>query len=741
MPATSSQNIENKDFRNQENREGRAPAGRYALRKVQFAILFTFDESRISYNSGRSYSLSKGLIMLKREPASDRSPIRRSRHLAIILAVLLSAAFAIAQTPAASALAQEAPVVAPNENLIVQGIPAVPAAIAERAGLYSESRGASMLDWHPLQRELLIGTRFADVPQIHQVKFPGGARTQLTFFPDRISGASYHPHKGDYFVFAKDFGGGEWFQLFRYDVASGDITLLTDGKSRNLRGPWSNAGDKLVYASTRRNRGDLDFYVIDPANRSTDRMLVQNEGGGWDLSDWSPDDKTILATEGVSVNESYLWLVDVASGKKTLITPKTNAAEKIAYNAIGFSRDGKGIYVTTDQGSEFQRVAYLDLATKQAKFLTNYNFDVAETKLSHDRKLLAFETNENGISVLHIMDLATGKERPAPRVPVGIISGLDWHENNRDLAVTVSAARSTSDVYSVDITTGKVDRWTASETGGVNAQDFVEPELIKWKSSDGMGISGFLYKPDAKKFPGKRPVVINIHGGPEGQFRPGFLGRNNYFINEMGVAVIFPNVRGSLGYGKTFSLADNSMKREGTYKDIEALLDWIKTRPDLDSDHVMVTGGSYGGHMTLAIATRYNDRIACSLDVVGISNFITFLQNTEAYRRDLRRAEYGDERIPEMRAYFEKTAPFNMAKNITKPLFVVQGKNDPRVPISEADQMVATVRKNNTPVWYLVAKDEGHGFGKKKNADFQFYSTILFMQQYLLGGQPITAAK
>jgi len=641
---------------------------------------------------------------------------------------------------AASTFAQSPDTVAPNENLIVQGIPAVPAEIAARANQYTESRAAVPLDWNPLKREMLISTRFADVPQIHEVKMPGGARTQLTFFPDRTGNASYHPHKGGYFVFSKDAGGGEWFQLYRFDLASGDVTLLTDGRSRNLMGPWANAGDRLAYLSTRRNRADLDFYIVNPADKASDHLLVQNAGGGWGLVDWSPDDKTLLALEEISVNESYIWLVDAANGNKTLLTPK--GGEKIAYNPIGFSKDGKGIFVTTDQGSEYQRLAYIDLATKTPKFLTSYTWDIEGARLSYDRKFMAFTTNENGISVLHVFDVVAGKERPAPKLPVGIIGGLMWHENNRDLAMYITSARSPSDVYSIDVTTGTVDRWTTSEAGGLNTRTFAQPELIKWNSSDGMGVSGFLYKPDASKFAGKRPVVINIHGGPEGQARPGFMGRNNYFINEMGAAIIFPNVRGSLGYGKTFALADNGMKREGTYKDIEALLDWIKTRPDLDANRVMVTGGSYGGHMTLAIATRYNDRIACSLDVVGISNFVTFLQNTEAYRRDLRRSEYGDERQPEMRAYFEKTAPFNMANNITKPLFVVQGKNDPRVPISEADQMVENVRKNGGPVWYLVAKDEGHGFGKKKNADFQFYSTILFMQQFLMGDEGRkTAAK
>jgi len=227
-------------------------------------------------------------------------------------------------------------------------------------------------------------------------------------------------------------------------------------------------------------------------------------------------------------------------------------------------------------------------------------------------------------------------------------------------------------------------------------------------------------------------VVIDIHGGPEGQSRPGFQGRNNYYLNELGVALIFPNVRGSTGFGKTFVQLDNGFKRDDSYKDINALLDWIAKQPGLDSDRIMVTGGSYGGFMTLAVATNYNDRIRCSVDIVGPSNFVTFLENTSGYRRDLRRVEYGDERDPKMREYLNKIAPANNSQKVTKPMFVVQGANDPRVPRTEAVQMVANMRKNGTPIWYLEAKDEGHGFAKKKNADFQFYSTVMFMKQFLL---------
>ncbi len=644
------------------------------------------------------------------------------RLLSSVALVVLSASFLLAQDAT----------IKPNDALILENIPPVPAAIAEKAAKYTDYRTASMYGWHPTKREILIGTRFADTVQVHQVAMPGGARSQMTFYGDRIANASYQPHKGDYFLFRKDVGGGEWFQIFRFDVASGDVTMLTDGKSRNSEFVWSNKGDRIAYASTLRNNADLDFYVIDPATKPAARKpLTENQGGGWQVQDWSPDDRTLLAEEGISINESHLWLVDVATGAKKMLTPA--GGEKVAYLPIGFSRDGKGVYVAADKDGEFLRLAYMDVATGAMKYLNNDPWDVEDAVLSEDRELLAYVLNENGLSTLHVLDLKTNKPRSVPKLPVGEISALHWSENNRDLAFSLASAQSPSDVYSVDVQAAKLERWTYSETGGIPPQNFVEPKLVKWKSFDGKEISGWLYAPKVKPASGKYPVVINIHGGPEAQSRPGFLGRNNYLINELGVAILYPNVRGSTGYGKTFSQLDNGFKREDTYKDIGALLDWIGQQPDLDPQRIMVTGGSYGGHMTMAVATRYNDRITCSVEVVGVSNLVTFLEHTEAYRRDLRRVEYGDERDPKMRAFLESIAPMNHVKEITKPMMAVAGVNDPRVPKSESDQIVKVLEENKTPVWYLAAKDEGHGFAKKKNADFQFYTTVLFMQKYLLG--------
>ncbi len=642
------------------------------------------------------------------------------KKLLFVLAILVVPALLVAQSDEVVA----------NENLVAEGIPKIPGAIGEAAGRYGEFRAADMNSWHPTRREMLIETRFAETAQVHLVKFPGGARTQLTFFPDRIAGASYQPVNGESFLFNKDVGGGEFYQIYRYDFATGNSTLLTDGKSRNTDPRWSYQGDRIAYGSTKRSGNDVDIWVVSANDPASARMVAQMEGGGWSEADWSPDGKQLLATNGVSAAESYVWLIDIATGKKELLTPK--AAETVAYSNARFAKDGKGVYLTSDQDSEFQRLVYMDLSSRKVTVLTPaLNWDVDEFDISKDGRWIAFSANEDGISVLHVLDTKTNKEVAAPKLPVGVLFGITWRNNSREVAFSLSTASQDYDVYSADMATGKLERWTFSESGGLNTSGFAEPQLIHWKSWDDRSISAFLYKPPAK-FTGKHPVIIDIHGGPEGQVRPDFLGHDNYYINELGIAMIYPNVRGSTGYGKSFQKLDNGFLREGSYKDISTLLDWIRTQPDLDASKVMITGGSYGGFMTLAVATNYSDRICCSVDIVGPSNLVTFLEHTSGYRQDLRRVEYGDERDPKMREFLEKIAPANNAKNITRPLFVVAGQNDPRVPASESSQMVQVVRQNGTPVWWLLGKDEGHGFAKKKNRDYLFYATVMFVKEYLL---------
>ncbi|MEM9818031.1 MAG: S9 family peptidase [Cyanobacteria bacterium P01_D01_bin.6] len=621
---------------------------------------------------------------------------------------------------------------APGDNLRIEGIPPIPMSLVTQADRYTQFRTATLQSWHPTRREMLISTRFGDTTQTHRVSQPLGLRYQLTFFDERVSGVSYQPTDGDYFLFSKDIGGTEANQTFRYDVANGDVTLLTDGTSRNGRGVWSTAGDRIVYTSTRRNGADADLYIMDPLEPDNNRLLAEVSGGGWFPTDWSPDDQHIAVIEYISINEANLWLLDVATGEWTPLTQQLGDVP-VAYLDGIFSPDGRRLYTVSDRDSEFLHLGYIDLDTQEVRHLTDdIPWNVEATELSPDGTEMAVIINENGASVLYLMDPVTGERRTFETIPAGRLRGLAWHNSGKELGFTLYSARSTADVFSLNLATGDLERWTRSETAGLNTEVFAEPELVAWESFDGHTITGFLYRPPEDKFPGPRPVAMYIHGGPEGQFRPSYLGRLNYYINELGIAMLFPNVRGSTGYGKTFTKLDNGYQREDAVKDIGTLLDWIDAEPGLDGDRVLVSGVSYGGYMSLAVATNYGDRIRASINVVGISNFVTFLENTEDYRRDLRRVEYGDERDPEMRQFLTEISPLTNADNIQKPMLVVHGANDPRVPLSEAEQLVDILAGKDIPVWYLVANDEGHGFSKKQNIDYQFYTNVLFMQQFLL---------
>ena len=511
---------------------------------------------------------------------------------------LLTALAACGTALAAQAQTSEAPApstLQPPAALRADGMPAIPASIAESVGAYTEFRSAWFAGWHPTKREALILTRFADTAQVHEVRMPGGARRQLTFYPDAVDDVSWPRRSSEYFVFTKDRGGDEFSQVYRTDVATGATTLVSDGgRSQNSLGPWSHEGDRMAFASTRRNGVDRDIYVMDPRDPSSARLLLELKGGGWGPLDWSPDDRRLAVMEYVSVNESYVWIADVAAGTKTLLTPKGGKVP-VAYEGAEFDRDGKGVYVLTDRESEYMRLAYVDLASGRHRYLTtDLNWDVEGFDVAPDGRTIAFVTNEDGASVLHLIDAATGKALPVPPLPIGVVGALAWHESGRELGLSLSSARAPSDVYSVDFAAQRVERWTESETGGLNAASFAEPEIVRWKSFDGRTMSGLLYKP-AARFAGPRPVVINIHGGPESQSRPNFLGRSNYYLDQLGVAILYPNVRGSTGFGKTFAKLDNGRLREDSVQDIGALLDWLKGRPDLDASRVMVTAAGRGG--------------------------------------------------------------------------------------------------------------------------------------------------
>jgi dipeptidyl aminopeptidase/acylaminoacyl peptidase len=618
-------------------------------------------------------------------------------------------------------------------SIVAEGVPEMPRELVRKLNPYQNIRGAAFNSWHPARRQMLISTRFADTMQIHLVKAPGGYRQQLTFFREPVSGARFSPQPGkNWFVFSMDEGGAEFYQLYRFDLGSGAYDMLTDGKAVNSPGPFSNRGDRVAFTSTRRNGRDFDIYVMDPEKPATTRLVCQAQGQ-WFPVDWSPDDRRLLALEYISINESYLHVLDVATGKVEPLLP--GEKEKAFYGPARWSKDGKGVYLPSDRESEFTRLWYLDLASKELTCLTEHiPWDIEGMDLTSDGSRLAFTANEDGIGKLHLMNTATRQELPPPKLPLGQVYGLRFHRTLKELALGLLSAKSPGDVYSYNHETGQLTRWTYSEAGGLDPNKFPETRLIHYPTFDQVNgkarmIPAFVTKPRAG-FKPPYPVLIDIHGGPEGQARPGL--NAPYALNELGVAIIEPNVRGSSGYGKTYLKLDNAMRREDSVKDIGALLDWVAAQPDLDAKRVAVTGGSYGGYMSLATMVHYSDRLRCGIDVVGVSHWVTFLKNTQAYRQDLRRAEYGDERDPKMREFLESISPLNNAQKIRVPVLVVQGKNDPRVPVTESGQMVRKIRDNGGTVWYVMAQDEGHGFRKKQNRDYQTWAEIMFLEQYLL---------
>ena len=648
---------------------------------------------------------------------------------AAVLATALAAAM-----PAAA----QGEFVTPPANLVLDGVPQVPVELAKKLEPYGEFRPHGLLSWHPARREILVRRRLKATNQIHRVVEPGETPEPLTDFEDAVNGAAYEPTKGDYFVFSRGHGGNEVFRIFRYDIATREATALSPEDERAFWWSFSRKGDRLVYATQPIDRNNpqrtarTTLHIVDPLKPASDRVLGTFDGGGWFGFRFSGDGKQLAYLEYVSATESNLWVMDVATKKKRRVTAQPKGGT-VFYGEPYFTRDGKALIAVSDRGSEFRRLALIPIASpaKERALTPKLAFDVTAYDVSPDVNKVAFATNENGSSVLRFYDLTAMKELARPPLLQGVIGGVEWRRGSDEVGFHITAARTAGDVFSCDLKTRKITRWTNGNNPSMNTNEFVEPKLIKWKSFDGREITGFLYQPP-ERFTGRRPVIVNIHGGPEAQFRPVFLGRNNYFISELGVAMIFPNVRGSEGFGKTFLKLDNGVLREDSVKDIGALLDWIARQPELDASRVGVYGGSYGGYMVLAALTHYSDRIRAGVDIVGISNFNTFLKNTESYRRDLRRAEYGDERDPEMQAVFERISPLNHADRIKSRLFVAQGKNDPRVPYTEAEQIVKAVRANGQPVWYLLFNDEGHGFQKKANNDYFGAAAILFWRQYLL---------
>jgi dipeptidyl aminopeptidase/acylaminoacyl peptidase len=611
-------------------------------------------------------------------------------------------------------------------NLTFENIPQVPAELAEKLAGYLNARQALPLGWSP-KGQLLIATRFADVDQLHLVEQPGGARRQLTFLHEPITEAAFSPDLArNAYVFLKDSGGNENAQLYYQHLGEPVAKLLTDGKSLNAAPLWSNSGREVAFSSTARDGRSFDIDIVDPESGNLPRLALAGDdsGAAWTVLDWSPDDSKLLVRKEVSVSEGYLYIVDLSSGQKREVEP---APTKVGIAGAKFTRDGQGIYLISDRESEFARLRYINLFTNDKTVISAHiPWDIEELAISRDGHYLAYVSNEAGAGKLNLLDLRTHQDLTPPRLQQsGVIGSLSFDADGKRLAFGFAAANQPRDAYVLDIAENRLEPWTRSEAGAVDPAKFVLPRLREFPTFDRVDgkarqVPAYVYEPASA---GPHPVLISLHGGPESQFRPGFDPWIQYIVNELGFAVIAPNVRGSSGYGKTYLALDNGMLREDAVKDVGAMLVWIELQKDLDAKHVVVAGGSYGGYLSLATLVNYSDRLRGGIDVSGIADFVSFLTNTAPYRQNQRRAEYGDERDLEMRGFLRRISPLTNADRITRPLLVVHGKNDPRVPLSEAEQIVNKLRARGGEVWYLLAADEGHGYRKKQNRD-AYYETF-----------------
>lgn len=626
-----------------------------------------------------------------------------------------------------------------NGNLILEDIPEIPQQLVDDLNRYQNVRSASFSGWSETGDSLYIKTRFGDVRQLHRVDKPGGARHQLTFFKEPVGQVAIRPNSQS-LAFTMDAGGSEFSQVFLMNLESGKQRMITDGESRNDALRWNDDGHQLAYQSTRRNGRSNDIWVanIDEEGNVEHQLVVEAEDGSW----WGPaafshNNDKLLVQQYVSANQSMIHVKDLQSGNLTKVAG--DSENKSRNYALDFAADGKRIFLLTDRYSDFNQLVVKELASGKERIVTkDIAWDVDNFILNDAKTVAAFTTNEDGMSKLYLLDTKTLDYHAVENFPVGVAGGLAFNKQGDRLAMYLNTAKTPTDVFVLDIKselkTGQLQRWTFSEVGGLNTDKFAEPELVHYPTFDQVNgksreIPAFVYKPEKE---GPHPVIISIHGGPEGQYRPNFSSTVQLWIKEVGAAVIAPNVRGSAGYGKQYVALDNGFNREHSVKDIGALLDWIKTQPDLDENRVAVIGGSYGGYMVLASAVHYSDRLKAAVDIVGISNFVTFLKNTQDYRRDLRRVEYGDERDPAMEKHLEAISPNNHVDKIKVPMFIVQGENDPRVPVTEATQMVAALRQAGDKVWYMNALNEGHGYRKKENRDVYQQAVVMFFKEHLL---------
>jgi dipeptidyl aminopeptidase/acylaminoacyl peptidase len=619
-------------------------------------------------------------------------------------------------------------------NLVIEGVPETPPGLRERLRLYQAARGAEFMDFAPDGRGVLIGTRFGETNQLHRVDVPNGMRRQITFYDEPVATALYRPadRGGKHTILLqRDTGGNEIFQLYLLDEKSGDVSRLSDGKSRNTDAVFSRDGRFVAWTSVPTDSSRYRILVSEFGKPDAPDKVLE-EDGTWTASAFSPDNGTLAVVKDISVSESQIWLIDLDAGTKTQLDP---SPAKVFRQQPRFSSDGRYLFYISDENSEFRRLIRYDLHEgRKDVFSGNLSWDIERFEISPDGRTLAFEVNAGGTSEVDVWDIRRGRKIGSPRLPPGEVENLKFSRDSRSLGFTLNSTTG-RDVFAWDLRGRRLTQWTDSEVGGLDKSAFVTPQLISYPTFDQFdgrtrAIPAYLYKPAGA---GPFPVLIYIHGGPESQFRPNFNAFVQYLALELKIAVLAPNVRGSTGYGKAYVELDNGTKRADSVKDIGAALNWIAAQRDLNAQRIALYGGSYGGYMTYATMVDYNDKIAVGISASGISNFATFLTNTSGYRRERSRVEYGDERDAQTRDYLEKISPLTNAARIKKPLFIIAGGNDPRVPASEAEQMLRAVRANGADAWFLLAKDEGHGFQKKSNRDAQNAAVAAFLKLKLLG--------
>jgi dipeptidyl aminopeptidase/acylaminoacyl peptidase len=509
-----------------------------------------------------------------------------------------------------------------------------------------------------------------------------------------------------------DQGGSGFDQIFLFNPVNGDTRQLTDGRSLNNRMVWNRSGTKLAYRSTRRNGRSNDIWIMDVSVPDDSRLLLQaNNGALWKPVDFSADGKNLLVQYYAGITDSRIYLLEIET--QTLRLLVGNEEIQTSNVASGFNHDDSGVLFVSNQRGNSAEIGQVPVSGEApARYVDQaITWDVTEFELSRDSTRGAFVINEEGVSKLYLFDPAEMRYVRVRRTPVGVISALRFSPDGRKLGMTLNTARTSSDAFVLKLGRSplsfkKLVRWTHGQVGGLNADKFVQPSLVHFPA----------------------PLISD----EEGQFRPSFNSTIQMWVEKLGVAVIAPNVRGSLGYGEAYLAMDDGVLRENAVKDIGALLDWIGEQKKFDGSRVAVYGASYGGYMSLATAVQYGERIKAAVVRAGISNFVTYLENTQDYRRDLRRVEYGDERDPVMRAFLEGISPLANVHKIQAPLLIAQGQNDPVVPVSESQQMVDALRENGLPVWYMNALNEGHVFEKKETRDIFQQVTYMFLQRFLL---------